>query len=254
MFNRSLPIRQGPPVKEGVVRGRCGRFRSKCYCISFCLTARGVDQASAVQLLVEIRVEIWSKCNVVSLLMVQTRTRCGASTRTPAARRRSPNVVAPCVGEARSYRGYAGCYFSRYVWMAASRIRGRRHPRAASAPAPHHHQLATRAAVGVSEQGCGLGERAGRGKHLRIIGGVGWTRVVPLGCCGVHLLPPVRQVSAASRCSRRRHHRGAWSRTKLVESTKASKLRERAVNYDTLSPSCKPHSTNTGLGPRTVLN
>ena len=32
------------------------------------------------------------------------------------------------------------------------------------------------------------------------------------------------------------------------------KLRERVVNYDTLSPSRKPHSTNTGLGPLTVLN
>jgi hypothetical protein len=29
----------------------------------------------------------------------------------------------------------------------------------------------------------------------------------------------------------------------------AHKLRERVVNYDTLSPSSKPHSTNTGLGP-----
>jgi hypothetical protein len=31
-----------------------------------------------------------------------------------------------------------------------------------------------------------------------------------------------------------------------------SKLRERVVNYDTLSPSSKPHSTNTGLGPLAV--
>ena len=45
MFNHSLPIRQGPSEKEGVVRGRYSRFRSKCYCISFCLAARGVDQA-----------------------------------------------------------------------------------------------------------------------------------------------------------------------------------------------------------------
>ena len=44
MFNRSLPIRQGPPVKEGVVRGWCGRRRSKHCFISFSLTARGVDQ------------------------------------------------------------------------------------------------------------------------------------------------------------------------------------------------------------------
>jgi hypothetical protein len=43
-----------------------------------------------------------------------------------------------------------------------------------------------------------------------------------------------------------------WLICAFVEWTR--KLRERVVNYDTLSPSCKPHSTNTGLGPLTVLN
>jgi hypothetical protein len=38
-----------------------------------------------------------------------------------------------------------------------------------------------------------------------------------------------------------------------VRHLERGKLRERVVNCDTLSPSCKPHSTNTGLGPLTVL-
>ena len=45
VFNRSLPIRQAPPVVEGVVRGWCDRRRSKRCCISFSLAARCVDQS-----------------------------------------------------------------------------------------------------------------------------------------------------------------------------------------------------------------
>jgi hypothetical protein len=45
----------------------------------------------------------------------------------------------------------------------------------------------------------------------------------------------------------RRAHRSAALR--YYQALGRSKLRERVVNYDTLSPSRKPHSTNTGLGP-----
>jgi hypothetical protein len=85
-----------------------------------------------------------------------------------------------------------------------------------------------------------------RAEHLppghRLARDAGWRGCGRVELGGVHHAARAPSVPRAGVCKLNASYMGAIS----------GKLRERVVNYDTLSPSCKPHSTNTGLGPLAV--